>query len=169
MATVVRWLGAFKTSVTLASAVAFELSGGNARQVAAEPLFFGESRLSVGRKSAQIGLRVDLSRTVFVRGWLGDAYTWITKDGCLKPSREKSLRKQGFKDLGRLLAAAKPFSRLVAGDYRGHGEVVLDYVKYDAVVVLTSASAEVKEKARRIAAAHGLPLVHVMRHRGERD
>lgn len=171
MTLVVRWMGAFGyTKHTLDEVVEHEIHGVLGRQVAAEPCFFGESRLSTGVKRAQIGLRVDLARSEFVRGWLGDAWTGPVEGGLLVASRRKDHRDgKAFNDIGRLVKAAKAFSRLKPGEYRSHGEVIIDCVKYDAVVVISSATPQVKARAKALADRHGLPLIVIPRHRTWRD
>lgn len=171
MTLVVRWMGAFGyTKHSLDEVVEHEINGVLGRQVAAEPCFFGESRLSTGVRRAQIGLRVDLSRSEFVRGWLGDAWTGPVEGGLLVASRRKDHRDgKAFNDLGRLVKAAKAFSRLKPGEYRAHGEVIIDCVKYDAVVVISAATPRVKARARALADKYGLPLVVIPRHRTWRD
>ena len=171
MTLVVRWMGAFGyTKHSLDEVVEHEIHGVLGRQVAAEPCFFGESRLSTGVKRAQIGLRVDLARSEFVRGWLGDAWTGPVEGGLLVASRRKDHRDgKAFNDIGRLVKAAKAFSRLKPGEYRSHGEVIIDCVKYDAVVVISSATPQVKARAKALADRHGLPLIVIPRHRTWRD
>ena len=171
MTLVVRWMGAFGyTKHQLDEVVEHEVNGVLGRQVAAEPCFFGESRLSTGVRRAQIGLRVDLARSEFVRGWLGDAWTGVTEGGLLVASRRKDHREgRAFNDLGRLVKAAKAESRLKPGEYRHHGEVIIDCVKYDAVVVISSATPRVKARAKALADKHGLPLVVIPRHRTWQD
>ncbi len=162
MALVVRWLGAFgRNNGGLEQAVRQEI-GGIGRQVAAEPCFFGESRLSK-KDAALIGLRVNMGDSVFIKGWLGDAWTVRADDGTLMAERKKSLKGKTFTDLGRLIKAAKPISKLGDDVYKGHGEVCIDYPKYKAVVVCRHASNEVKAKAVALAEKFGLDFQVVCR------
>lgn len=160
MALVVRWLGAFgRNHGGLEQAIRQEI-GGIGRQVAAEPCFFGESRLSK-KDAALIGLRLDMAKSAFIKGWLGDAWTVRQEDGTLMAERRKSLKGKTFRDLGRLMKAAKPL-HLCEG-YKGHGEVCVDYPTYDAVVVCRHASTEVKAKAVELAKKFGLGFLVVCR------
>lgn len=162
MALVVRWLGAFgRNHGGLSQAVNAELTG-IGRQVAAEPCFFGESRLS-RKEAALIGLRINLDQSVFIKGWLGDAWTVRKEDGTLYAAREKKLKGKTFSDLGRLIKAAKPFTSLKNEDYKGHGEVCIDYPKYDAIVVCRHAGDEVKAKAQALAKEFNLAYQIVVR------
>ena len=159
----VRWLGAFgRNRDGLSAAVKAEI-GGIGRQVAAEPIFFGESRLSAGSGRALIGLRIDMERSVFVAGWLGDAWTEKHEDGVLRPARVKMEDSRRFTTQDRLWAAAKRLNRNGVTGYTRHGEVAIDYPKYDAIVCVSGAEKSVKEKAASLAKEFGLPLVFVPR------
>lgn len=144
----VRWLGAFGRGSSLAEAVTFETKKVS-RQVAAEPLFRGRSLIP----HAKIGLVIDESRSVFVRGWICDAWTIPNDSGVLRP--RESPRKTGnvpFRDKDRFLAA---FQRETRTD---HGEAVFDSVVYNAVVVKSTATAHGLARAEKLAITLGLPL-----------
>ena len=159
----IRWLGAFgRNRNGLSEAVKAEI-GGIGRQVAAEPIFFGESRLSSGSSRALIGLRIDMDRSVFVAGWLGDAWTEKQQDGVLRAARAKMEDGRRFTNADRLWAAAKRLNRNGITGYTRHGEVVIDYPKYDAIVCVSGAEKAVKEKAAELAKEYGLPLIFVPR------
>lgn len=162
----VRWLGAFgRNRHGLSEAAKAEISG-LGRQVAAEPVFFGESRLSTGLRGALIGLRIDLARSVFVAGWLGDAWTARRKDGTLFPNRSPVEMEQSkrFTDENRLWGAAKRLNcKTFPGRYISHGEVIVDYPVYDAVICVAQAEKAVKAKAAALAEELGLPLVFIPR------
>ena len=159
----VRWLGAFRRSGFGLSEAAKSEINGIGRQVAAEPIFFGESRLTLGTKRALIGLRLDMERSVFVAGWLGDAWTEIHKGEFLRPTRQRSEDARRFTNADRLWAAAKRLNRDNVEGYTGHGEVCIDYPKYDAVVCVSNVDKRVKQKAAALAAELCLPLVFIPR------
>lgn len=160
MSLIVRWLGAFgRTTGGLELSVKQELEG-LGRQVAAEPCFFGESRLSQ-KERALIGLSIDIQKSVFIKGWLVDAYTKREETGLLMAHRLE--RGKTFRDLGRLIKAAVPLFKHSRGEDRGHGEVCIDYPHYDAVVVCRHASDEVKAKAKALATKFNLGYLVVVR------
>jgi len=100
---------------------------------------------------------------VFVAGWLGDAWTKKQQDGVLRPARIKMEDGRRFTTADRLWATAKRLNRNGVTGYTRHGEVQIDYPKYDAVVCVSGAEKSVKEKAAALAAEFGLPLVFVPR------
>lgn len=160
MSLIVRWLGAFgRTTGGLELSVKQELEE-LGRQVAAEPCFFGESRLSQ-KERALIGLSIDMKKSVFVQGWLVDAYTQRETSGLLTACRDN--RGKTFRDLGRLIKAATPLFKLPRDENRGHGEVSIDYPRYDAIVVCRHASDEVKAKAKALATKFNLGYLVVVR------
>lgn len=137
-----------------------EISGNCSRQVAVEAL--------VGNKSfiphALIGLGVDEANSQFVKGFLFDCWSNITKLGYLKPSRED---KEVFKNKDKFL---KTINNKNNSRY-SHTEVFFDNVSYDTLILdLSNAKVFVlddskekinalKAKAKRLAKAYDLKFI----------
>jgi hypothetical protein len=147
----IRWLGAFGTGASLTEAADWEQSQ-TSRQVAAEPLWHGRSLIS----HAKIGLELDLAKSVFVSGWMRDAWTVTSADGRLVSDQSR----RGRKDLSRYRNRDRFFAawEKTAHAPYGHGEIAVDLPTYSAVVMKTTATAHGKARARRLARRLGLPL-----------
>ena len=147
----VRWLGALRRSADMLASARWEVSQ-NTRQIAVEPLYKGQSLLYKG----VIGLAVDHEQSQFVQGICHDAYTRIMENGTLKVTRLWAKEKYGhYKNIDRFLKAWN------AGEWTHHGEVILDCVQYNAVVVKNTATKEQKALALKIALELNLPLKKV--------
>jgi hypothetical protein len=139
----VRWLGAFGRGQCLLSAGAWEISQRD-RQVAAEPLLRGKSRID----HARIGLEIDVERSIFVKGFVNDAWTTAREDGTLAHDRHKPIRKWD-----RLAKAMRQHS--VA---KWHAEAVFDLPVYSAVIVKRHSSERAFARAQKLADSLSLPL-----------
>lgn len=146
MAKFVRWLGAFGHGNSLAECAAWETKQ-TARQVAAEPLIRGKSKIH----HAKIGLVVAHPEATFARGWLYDAYTVEKINGVLMATRQ---RNNEFKSMDRFLAALSK-----QGGRMAHAEASFNAPLYSAVAVKKCASLRGKRRADRLAAMLDLPLV----------
>jgi hypothetical protein len=145
----VRWLGAFGQGTSLSDAATWEL-GQTERQVAAEPLWRGQSLIG----HVKIGLVIDEDRSVFASGWLHDAWTVPDDQGILRHGvSHRGQRYKRFKDMDRFLVAWKKR----APDH--HGEAAFDATIYKAVVVKSTASEHGVGRAKRLAAELRLPLL----------
>ena len=142
----VRWLGAFRKGAnSVGDALAWELSQ-TEREVAAEPLRHGKSRID----RAKIGLEVDENRSVFRYGLLVDGWTEPAKDGSgrLLPSGEKRIKD---KDI-----YLSRFYRSKGASTVWHGEAVFASPKYSALVC--KKDLQTREKAVELADTYSLPL-----------
>lgn len=148
----VRWLGAFGQGTSLTDAAEWELSQ-TARQVAVEPLHRGRSLISYAR----IGLVVDHEASLFVKGWLTDAFTTLGDDGILRPKYlPRSRQGKAYRDLNRFLAA---WSAVKTPEK--WAEALFDSPVYSAVVVKASATEHGRNRAKRLAERLGLPLMEL--------
>jgi hypothetical protein len=107
MSKFIRWLDAFgDTNNRMAFAdycasLDWELNQRD-REVAVEPLWKGKSLIAW----TKLGLEVDTSSSLFVRGWLKDAHSLIDNHGRLTKHRKRSNKHlKSFKCMDRFLAA----------------------------------------------------------------
>ena len=118
---VVRWLGAYGHASDLVEMAKWESAPD--RQVAAEALDYqGISRIEQSR----VGLLVDTQRTHLMRAYVGDAYTYVGKNGKLLANRQVAYVTQW----GHVWWVIKK-----AAHQRWYVEATLDHPVYKAVVV----------------------------------
>jgi hypothetical protein len=146
----IRWLGAFGSGASLSESADWEKAQ-SGRQVAAEPLWRGRSFIP----HAKIGLEIDLAASLFVSGWMRDAWTEIDADGRLISNKGQTGRDglARYRNRDRFFAA---WTR--AASPRWHGEIAVDLPVYVAVVVKSTATHRGKARARKLAQRLGLPL-----------
>ena len=88
MAKFVRWLGAYcskSVSADLVGAALWEVSQAD-REVACEPLLKGRSLVLSEQARVHVGLIPCMDKTIFVRGYLRDAFTKTDEDGTANAS-----------------------------------------------------------------------------------
>ncbi len=118
------------------------------RQVAAEPLWHGRSLI----RHVRIGLEIDASASIFMSGWLQDAWTEPHADGTLRSNEQRRGKLARYRNMDRFLA------KLSATKPRTHAEAAFSAPFYKAVVVKNNATEHGMGRARRLADQLGLPL-----------
>lgn len=149
---VVRWLGAFGHASSLEASIRHELTTLQGKQVAAEPLFDGRSRLS---SNAEIGLLVDQSISRLIAAYGSDAWTKDTSGGRVKAHRTKQKKPGRSWDSLQEVGRSRP-----RGHYKpDHGEVTIQGARYSALVARWPRKKLTIKLATELAAKFGLPLV----------